>query len=91
MANPIEKATPIEVAIEKEATTNSKPTPVIPIRKTEDKEKLQAIDLKELTLENIDTMSHEALKNAIQSVVRHKTSHAMHRDHRSHSSSETMT
>lgn len=54
-----------------------------------EKEKLPKESIKDLTLEDIDKLSHEALKAAVKSVIRLPSGDdATHKDHRSHSSTQ---
>jgi ribosomal protein L19E len=56
-------------------------------RKTEAKTpKLAKIDLSKLTTDELDKLSHGALREAVRSVIRDPNLAASHKDHRSHSS-----
>jgi hypothetical protein len=48
--------------------------------------KLSKVDINKLTPAEVDKMSHEALRDAVRSVIRDPNLAASHRDHRSHSS-----
>ena len=48
--------------------------------------KLPKVDINKLTPAEVDKMSHEALREAVRSVVRDPNLAASHKDHRSHSS-----
>jgi hypothetical protein len=47
---------------------------------------LPKIDITKLDPEEVDKMGHEALREAVRSVIRDPNLAASHRDHRSHSS-----
>lgn len=49
--------------------------------------KLEKLDVRNLKLEDLDTLDHDALKEALTSVLRDPTASMQHQDHRSHSSS----
>lgn len=51
--------------------------------------KLPKVDLAKLTAADIDKMSHAALRDAVRSVLRDPNVAATHKDHRSHSSTDT--
>ena len=48
---------------------------------------LEKLDVKNLRLEDLDNLDHDALKEALKSVLRSPTASLQHQDHRSHSSS----
>ena len=48
--------------------------------------KLPKVDIAKLSPEEVDKMGHEALREAVRSVIRDPNLAASHRDHRSHSS-----
>jgi len=48
---------------------------------------VKQIDATTLTAEDVEKLDHDALKEALRSVIRNPTSSMMHQDHRSHSSS----
>jgi hypothetical protein len=49
-------------------------------------EKLQPIDVSTMTLDDVDRVSNDVLREALQSVIRRENSELMHQSHRSHGS-----
>lgn len=47
---------------------------------------LPKVDLSKLTPDELDKLSHEALREAVRSVIKDPNIAATHKDHRSHSS-----
>jgi hypothetical protein len=49
-------------------------------------EKLQAVDISTMTLEDVDQVSNDVLREALDSVIRRQGTELMHQSHKSHGS-----